>query len=128
MAKPAKTLAQPTVSVLSGTLDKDNWMSGEVALRIAPEAAARTIRISLWNPYYNRAYLNNQVEVTLDGRNVFSEKLHPAKSATIEYALAGGEPLEVAISSEARLEPDPLDTRERGIIVKLAQEPLKEPA
>jgi hypothetical protein len=125
MAKAPKTTSQPSYSVLSGRLDKDSWISREVALRIAPEAEARTIRITLWNPYYNRAYMNNQVEVAIDGRNVFSEKLHPARTVVIDHALSGGEPLEVEVKSEASMDADPLDPRERGIIVRLAQEPAK---
>jgi hypothetical protein len=124
MAKPAKA-SQPSYSVTSGALHKDHWIGRETTLRIAPASEARTIRLNLWNPYYNRAYLNNQVEVSLDGRGVFSEKLQPAGSAVIEYALSAGEPLDVAIRSEAFMESDALDPRERGIIVKLAQEPAK---
>lgn len=125
MAKAPKSVVQPSYSVTSGTLHKDNWMSRELGLRIAPEGEARSIRITLWNPYYNRAYLNNQVDVALDGRNVFAEKLQPARSVAIDYALPAGEPLEVEIKSEAFMDVDPLDPRERGVIVRLAQEPMK---
>lgn len=125
MAKASKITGQPGFTVTSGELHKDSWIGAAAELRITPEAEARTIRVTLWNPYYNRAYLNNQVEVTLDGRNVFSDKLHPARSATIEYVLAAGEPLDIGVTSEAVMAPDPLDPRERGVIVKLAQEPAK---
>lgn len=124
MAKAPKVTSQPDFTVTSGELHKDNWIGAAAELRIAPAAEARTIRVTLWNPYYNRAYLNNQVEVTLDGRNVFSDKLHPARSATIEYVLAAGEPLDIGVTSEAFMVADALDPRERGVIVKLAQEPL----
>jgi hypothetical protein len=124
MAKPAKA-SQPSYSMISGMLHKDHWIGREAALRIAPASAARTIRFSLWNPYYNRAYLNNEVAVSLDGRVVFSEKLQPAASAVIEYALAANQPLEVEITSQAVMEPDPMDPRERGIIVRLVQEAPK---
>lgn len=125
MAKAPKTTSQPSFSVTSGRLDKDNWTSREVALRIAPDPADRTIRITVWNPYYNRAYLNNQIEVALDGRNVLSDKLNPARSVSIDYALMGGEPLDVEVKTEACMDADPLDPRERGVILRLAQEPLK---
>jgi hypothetical protein len=125
MAKAPKTVAQPNYSVTSGVLHRDHWMGRELGLRISPEAEARTIRLTLWNPYYNRAYLNNAVEVLLDGRNVFAEKLQPARTVVVDYALSAGEPLDVEIRSEAFLDADALDPRERGVIVRLAQEPLK---
>lgn len=123
MAKAPKS-STPAFEVLSGELHKDNWASRQVSLRLLPERQARTIRVSVWNPYFNRAYLNNLVKVRLDGRGVLSEKLHPATSAVVEYELPAGEPLEVEIESEASLAPDPLDPRERGVIVKIGQEPL----
>jgi hypothetical protein len=125
MAKPAKPGVPAAFTVTSGEVHKDNWMGAEASLRVTPADEARTIRITLWNPYYHRAYLNNAVEVSLDGRKVFSDKLHPARSAVIDYVLAEDEPLEVAIKSEACMVPDPLDPRERGVIVKLTQEPVK---
>jgi hypothetical protein len=124
MAKAPRS-STPTYEVLSGDLHKDHWASRQVALRLDPQPQARTIRVTVWNPYYNRDYLNNLVKVRLDGRGVFSEKLHPAASAVVEYELPAGEPLEVEIESQAGLEPDPLDPRERGLIIKLGQEPLR---
>jgi hypothetical protein len=124
MAKAPKS-STPSYEVVSGELHKDNWSSRQLALRLDPDPQARTIRVTVWNPYFNRDYLNNLVKVRLDGRGVFSEKLHPAASAVVEYELPAGEPLDVEVESEAHLLPDPLDPRERGVIVKLGQEALK---
>lgn len=121
MAKAPKT-TQPAFTVTSGELHKDHWTSAATALRISPTGEARVIRLTLWNPYYNRAYLNNQVEVLLDGRKVFTDRMQPARSAVIDYDLAAGEALEVEVRSEAVMVADPLDPRERGIILKLSQE------
>lgn len=124
MAKAPKT-STPAYQVTSGVLHKDHWIGDHVVLTVQPDAQPRNIRVTVWNPFYNRDYLNNLVSVKLDGRSVFSEKMHPSRAATVEYLLAPDEELEVEVRTEARLEPDVLDPRERGVIVKLAQEPLK---
>lgn len=124
MAKAPKS-STPAYEVVSGELHKDHWSSRQLELRLDPEPQARIVRVTVWNPYFNRDYLNNLIKVRLDGRGVFSEKLHPASSAVVEYELPAGEPLNIEIESEASLMPDPLDPRERGIIVKLGQEAVK---
>lgn len=124
MAKAPKP-ATPAYRVTSGVLHKDDWIGDHVVLTVIADAQPRTIRITVWNPFYNRDYLNNLVTVKLDGRNVFAEKMQPARAATVEYVLAADEELEVEVESSAFLTADVLDPRERGVIVKLAQEPVK---
>lgn len=124
MAKAPKP-STPAYEVTSGVLHKDDWIGDHVALTVTPSAEPRTIRLTVWNPFYNRDYLNNQVSVTLDGRSVFSEKMFPARAASIEYVLAADEELNIEVRSEACLTADVLDPRERGVIVKLLQEPVK---
>jgi hypothetical protein len=124
MAKAAK-LSTPAFEVTSGVLHKDHWIGDHVALTVAATAEPRTIRVTVWNPFYNRAYLNNEVQVKLDGRSVFAEKMHPARAAVVEYLLAADEELDVEVQSQACLAADVLDPRERGVIVRLSQALVK---
>lgn len=124
MAKAPKP-STPAYEVTSGVLHKDDWIGDHVVLTVTPAAEPRTIRITVWNPFYNRDYLNNQVEVKLDGRSVFAEKMQPSRAASVDYVLASDEELEVEVRSAACLVADPLDPRERGVIVKLVEEPVK---
>jgi hypothetical protein len=124
MAKAPKP-STPAYEVTSGVLHKDHWIGDHVVLTVTPSDEPRTIRITVWNPFYNRDYLNNEVEVKLDGRSVFAERMQPSRAATVDYVLASDEELEVEVRTAARLVADPLDPRERGVIVKLVEEPVK---
>jgi hypothetical protein len=115
----------PPHEVTSGVLHKDHWIGAQMSLTVTPDAQARMIRITVWNPFYNRAYLNNEVQVKLDGRSVFTEKMHPARAAVVEYLLAADEELDVEVQSQACLAADVLDPRERGVIVRLSQALVK---
>jgi hypothetical protein len=112
---------RPDLEVLSGSFYEDHWTSPSVALRLLPAGQRRTIRLLIWNPFFNQRYLRNKVAVAFDGEIVFHDLIFGGASLKIERELKAREELLLEVQSEATMGADPLDPRDRGVRMKLTQ-------
>ena len=110
----------PELEVLDGALSPDHWTTPALALELKPEPRDRTVRLTITNPHFNTAYLRNRVTLTLDGETAFADLLFAGHGVRVERFVAAKEPLLLELTSEATLEPDPLDDRPRGVWLKLS--------
>lgn len=113
---------RPKNEVLFGAHYDDDWISPSVAINISPAAERRTIRIFIWNPYFNTQFMRNRLSVVIDGHKVFHDLIFAGSALRLEHEMRARDELLIEIESEAELGYDPLDSRERGVIVRLRQQ------
>lgn len=114
-------MSAPRIELLSGDLHGDGWASGGLALRVEPEVFDRVLKIAVRNPHLGAMHLRNQVRIDVEGERLFDEVMFPGVTITIERPVDAKAELLVELSSEAVMAPDALDSRERGVFVKLTQ-------
>ncbi len=115
------TSKQPKLDVLFGELYEDHWTSPSVAINIKPSEQRRTIRGLIWNPYFNPKYMRNKVAVSVDGEIIFHDLMFAGGALRVERELRPREEMLFEVESEASLNYDPLDSRGRGVILKLSE-------
>lgn len=116
-AKPAV----PAFEVLEGELRDDGWTTRRLALRLPKSGAERVLKASIRNPGFNEGYLRNTVKVWIDGQPAFSDILFAGQGVQVEQRIPAREEVLLELESEAYMVPDPLDARERGVILKLSE-------
>lgn len=120
-ARPALPVVEG-LRILSGEGGRwpDGWLTGTMRLRCRALTGLAALELEGWNPDWAAIYAGNVVTLAAAGRCVSTQPLAMGESFRLQLALEvpAGQTFDVLVASVACRSPDPMEGRERSIILK----------
>lgn len=111
----------PHVRILrmEGSYWADGWITKDVHVSCESIEDIEGLALTVWNPDSSIRYAGNTVTVVCNEQKWTTEELVMAERADlhIPISLSKGNHFTISITSTAAMQPDAMDSRERGVVL-----------